>query len=371
MGMAQVPQDSWNETSDPPRQAEFVAALKESNRFVEISFAEVEIPETARRGHEAVRLVHRLCNLYPFFSPDDSLGELSTRGKHVDQPDPGHNREQIRLAEAFADQVAFECLDVAPEIFPRTRILAKTEIGLPQTEIRYDPEGEISTGRGGGEGAAASLDSVVEIARYPETVSHEGGDPTQPALIADLFGENLAFAKVIEDSPGLSEREERIAKLQQEIDPLLDRSSALRQFPEGFERLLEARDGFSMGQAGGSLHPGLTAVGDGLVPDRAPEGMVGEAIDLLGQPVGIDLFDRPHDPSVELLPSVLGETRVGDLVSERVLECVFHLGDETRLVHELAALQLHEAGADLWQLRHCLEQSERHVLADDGCGLQK
>src|SRR6267142_91111 len=141
MGMAQVPQDSWNETSDPPRQAEFVAALKESNRLVEISFAEVEIPETARRGHEAVRLVHRLCNLYPFFSPDDSLGELSTR-------------------------------------------------------------------RGGGEGAAASLDSAVEIARYPETVSHEGGDPTQPALIADLFGENLAFAKVIEDSPGLSERKE-------------------------------------------------------------------------------------------------------------------------------------------------------------------
>src|SRR3989441_5827468 len=207
------------------------------------------------------------------------------------------------LAEALADQVAIEGLDVALKIFPRTRVVAKTEIGQPQMVIRYDPKGEIPTDGGGGEAAVARLDGAVEIARSPEMERHEGGDPSQPALIADLLGENLTFAKVIEDSLELSERVERIAKLQQEINPLLDRSSALREMPESFERLLEARDCFPVGRARGGLRPGLTEVGDGLVPDLAPEGMVGETIDVLGQPVGIQLFDRRHSARVEGAPS--------------------------------------------------------------------
>src|SRR2546422_2152042 len=208
MCIAQVRKDSWDEVPDVPRLAEFAAALEESNRLVEISFAEVEIPETAIRADETERVIHHLGDPYPFLSPGDSLGELSTRGKHVDQPDPGLNRGQIRLAEAFADQFAFEGLDVALEAFTRATIVAQTEIGLPQAQICHDLEGEIPTGRGGGEGAVARLDGAVEVARYPEMVSHEGGDPSQPTLIADLLGENRTFAKVIVDSPGLSERVE-------------------------------------------------------------------------------------------------------------------------------------------------------------------
>src|SRR2546422_5707400 len=288
-------------------------------------------------------MIHRLSNLVPFFCPGDSLGELSTGGKYVDQPGSGLNRGQIRLAEALADQVAIEGLDVALEIFPRTRVVAKTEIGQPQMVIRYDPKGEIPTDGGGGEAAVARLDRAVEIARSPEMERHEGGDPSQPALIADLLGENLTFAKVIEDSLELSERVERIAKLQQEINPLLDRSSALREMPEGFERLFKARDGFPIGRAGGGLRPGLAGIGDGLVPDLAPEGMVGETIDVLGQPGGVQLFDRRHDASVKGPPSVSKEARVGDLVGQGVLERVFQLRHELRLVQKLASLKPDEA----------------------------
>ena len=142
---------------------------------------------------------------------------------------------------------------------------------------------------------------------------------------------------------------------------------------DGTERLLEPRDCFAIGRAGGSFRPGLTAVGDGLVPYLSPEGMVGEAIDLLGQPVGVELFDRLHDPSVEGPPSVLEDTRVADLVAQGMLERVLRLGDESRLVQELASLKPHEAVAErfLRQLRHRPEYSERHILADDGCRLQE
>src|SRR2546425_5127135 len=136
---------------------------------------------------------------------------------------------------------------------------------------------------------------------------HEGGNPSQPTLIADPLGEHLGLAKVVEDSRELSEGSERIAKVQPEIKPELHGFAILGEMREGSERLLEARDRFPVSRACGSLRPGLTKVGDSLVPDLAPEGMVGEAIDLLGQPGGIQLFDRRQDLRVKGPPSVLEE----------------------------------------------------------------
>src|SRR5881628_2656337 len=100
MCIAQVRKDSWDEVPDIPRLAEFAAALEKSNRLVEVSFAEVEIPETAIRSEDAQGLIHSLRNPYRFLPLDDPLGEVSTLGKHVDQPEPGDNRGQRHLAEA-------------------------------------------------------------------------------------------------------------------------------------------------------------------------------------------------------------------------------------------------------------------------------
>ena len=66
--------------------------------------------------------------------------------------------------------------------------------------------------------------------------------------------------------------------------------------------------------------------------------MMGEAIHLLDQPGGMQLFDRRHNASVKGAPSVLEEARVGNLVAQGVLECEFTLGDDFRLVQELAPL---------------------------------
>src|SRR5439155_18356003 len=104
--------------------------------------------------------------------------------------------------------------------------------------------------------------------------SRVSGDPPQPPLIADPLGENFTFAKVVEDSPVLSEWVERIAKFHPKIDTLLGGSLTLGEMREGSERLLKARDCFPVGRAFGGFRPSLTEVGDGLVPDLAPQRMV-------------------------------------------------------------------------------------------------
>src|SRR5262245_23675536 len=96
---------------------------------------------------------------------------------------------------------------------------------------------------------------------------HVGGNPSFPVLVADPFGENFGRAKVVEDSPVLSEWVERIAQIHPEIDTLLNRFATVGQMREGFERLLESHDCHSVSRAGGSFLAGLTAVAGGLVPD--------------------------------------------------------------------------------------------------------
>src|SRR5438552_898287 len=103
---------------------------------------------------------------------------------------------------------------------------------------------------------------------------HAGRNPSKPALIADPFSESFGLAKIVEDLRELSEGSERIAKVEPEIDPLLDGLATLGEMRDGTERLLEPRDCFAIGRTGGSFRPGLTAVGDGLVPYLSPEGTV-------------------------------------------------------------------------------------------------
>src|SRR2546427_11675575 len=117
-----------------------------------------------------------------------------------------------------------------------------------------------------GKSAVAGLHSTV-VTRYPEMPSHEGGNPSQPALIVDSLGENFSFAKVVEDSSGLAESREWNPTVQPDVDTLLDCFATLGEMREGSERLLKAFGRFRVGGACGSLLPGLTEVGDGLGPD--------------------------------------------------------------------------------------------------------
>jgi hypothetical protein len=86
--------------------------------------------------------------------------------------------------------------------------------------------------------------------------------------------------------------------------------------------------------------------------------MVRQPLDVLSQPVGIEAFDGADNPGVQGLAAVLEQRPVGDFMGERVLEGVFGIRKEARLVQKLGRLQTREPPLHriLRRLRHGVEQ---------------
>ena len=112
------------------------------------------------------------------------------------------------------------------------------------------------------------------------------------------------------------------AGVEVEIDGLLRPLATLRKMLERVERLLEAGDRLPVGRARHRLLSGLTEIADGLLPHLAPERVVGQALDVLREPLGVEALDGLDDPGVERAPALLEEAAVGHLVGQGVLEGV-------------------------------------------------
>jgi hypothetical protein len=113
----------------------------------------------------------------------------------------------------------------------------------------------------------------------------------------------------------------------------------------GRKRLLETGRRLSVGRACEGLGAGLTEVGNRLLPQLAPDGVVGQPLDLFGWALGVKRLDGVDDPGVERAPAVLEHASVGDLGGEHVLEGVLEIREEPRLVEELGGLEVGEAAA--------------------------
>ena len=101
--------------------------------------------------------------------------------------------------------------------------------------------------------------------------------------------------------------------------------------------------------------------------------MVGETVDVLAEAIAALRLQRLHDPRVELAPPLLQEALVGHLIRQRVLEGVFQLGKEARLVEELGRLQEGESPPQV-RLGHVgdgLEQRKGHLRPDHRRGLEQ
>ena len=140
-----------------------------------------------------------------------------------------------------------------------------------------------------------------------------------------------------------------------------------REMSQALQRLLEVRDRLLSGGAARRLSCRPDEDSPRPFPTARPERVVRQPLDLLGQTIRIECLDRLHDPGMERAPPLLEQAAVGDLVGERVLEGVFEVGEQARLVEELRRLKLGEAASELvlGQIGDGLEQGERHVLADD------
>src|SRR6266571_2815187 len=196
----------------------------------------------------------------------------------------------------------------------RLPIVAQGEVGEAQEEGRHHLEGKILAGHGNGESTLSGLNGASLVTRGAEVVAQIGGDPAQSAVIVQGRGEPFGFAQVFKYRLKCSERNERIAHVEPQINGLLAPFLTLWKMPCGNQRLLEACHRLPESRARKRLCPGLPVVGPGLVPHLAPERMAGQPFHLLGQPVGIQCLDGRHDPRVERPPPLLEQAAVGYLV---------------------------------------------------------
>src|SRR5262249_8348061 len=108
---------------------------------------------------------------------------------------------------------------------------------------------------------------------------------------------------------------------------------------EGTKRLLEGPNSFTVGRPRHRLLPCLPALRKSLGPPLPPQGVVGQAFGLLSYPVPSESFQGPDDARMQRPPPLLEEAAVGHLVRQGVLEGVFQLGEEARLVQKLRSLE--------------------------------
>ena len=80
--------------------------------------------------------------------------------------------------------------------------------------------------------------------------------------------------------------------------------------------------------------------------------MVGQPFDLLGHPVPSERLEGLDDAGMQRSPPLLQQAAVGHLVRQGMLEGVFQLGEEARLVQELRGLEVGEVAVQLgvWQV---------------------
>src|SRR5262249_52753662 len=104
-----------------------------------------------------------------------------------------------------------------------------------------------------------------------------------------------------------------------------------------------------------------------LLLQVALHGMIGEPLDLLGQPVGVKVFDRRHDTSVDLPATFVEHPAISDVMSKRVLECILQVRKELRRIEEFGSLQIVEQPGKLVlsQPENCMQEHEWKVISDD------
>ena len=190
---------------------------------------------------------------------------------------------------------------------------------------------------------------------------------------AEVIARELGFAYVFQDPVVLAQRSQGDSRVETEIDGLGLGLASLGQMSEGAKGGLERRESLMVCGPRRLPTDGIAKIADGLVPHFSAKRMIGEPFDVLCAPVRVETLDGFDDASVEEAAAVVEHSPIRDLVRQRVLERVFGLREELRLVDELRSLQVIESATDgfIRQLGDLLEDREGHVFAYDGGGLQE
>ena len=164
-----------------------------------------------------------------------------------------------------------------------------------------------------------------------------------------------------------------MAQAKADVDGLLVALATLGEMRQGHQRLLEARHRLPTGRACHRLVAGLAAVGHGFVPHLAPQGMVRQPFHLVGEPVGLALFDGRHNAAMEQALPLAQQPPIGHLVRQGVLEGIDVLREQAGFVEELGGLQVRQAAVQrlVGLVGNGLQQRPGHLRANDRGGLEQ
>src|SRR5262249_49078042 len=154
-------------------------------------------------------------------------------------------------------------------------------------------------------------------------------------LVLQHLGQSFGFPQVGKELLVFCQLRQWLEQVEPEIDSLLARVTALREVPKGHQRLLKGCRRLAEGGARKCPGPRLPAVGQGLVPHLAPQGVVRQAFDLLALALWGERLQGGNNAGVEGVAPLLQESPVGYLVRQGVFEGEGALWEEMRLVQEL------------------------------------
>src|SRR5262249_36743138 len=100
-----------------------------------------------------------------------------------------------------------------------------------------------------------------------------------------------------------------------------------------------------------------------LLLQLGPDCVMGELLDLLAEPVGVQLFYGIHDARVDVATALVEHSSVGDVVGEGVLEGVLQVRKELCRIEKFSSLQFVEEPAKLvlCQPTNCIKEGEGGV----------
>src|SRR5262245_3111553 len=132
---------------------------------------------------------------------------------------------------------------------------------------------------------------------------------------------------MLEHLPSFAELAQHRPQLEANLEGLLQRGLALRYRLEDTQRLLQSGPGVQESSPRGSLPSSLPEILHCLLPQLAPDCVMGEPLDLVAQPVGVKLFQGINDARVDVAATFVEQPAICDLVREGVLEGILQVGE--------------------------------------------
>ena len=281
-GRAQARRDRSQPVPVAGGTTEGQALLQHPDGVLQVPLGEVQVAEAAVGNDRCVPSACQRGEAERLLPVAPALGEGPERAQGPRQPRLGLD-PQVCTGRA---RLPVRRLHVLPQQLGRPAEVADGMVYLPQAIGCLHLQGAVAERGRELEGLLARRHGAVVVSRHPEYTGHPGQHPSQPGPVVERPGQGLGLAQQGEAPPMLSQWAQRASQREAELDGQPPGVAVLGQVREGLEGLLEG--GHRLAERGAVVGPGagLLAVGDGLVPHLAPQGMVRQAFDLLGHPLG-------------------------------------------------------------------------------------